>query len=150
MSRTSHQAPGEQDRWRMWLWSLVLSLVVGAGLLFVFVVVVDPFATGRFALTPRIDIATSEMNFMKPGVVRDPQFDSAVFGNSTAMRLDPQRLSNATGRHFVQLALAALGPEGQLVLARSFARYHHDRPSLLIFVLDDYWCRSAPPDEARP
>ena len=36
---------------------------------------------------------------------RDPQFDSAVIGNSTAQMLDPAELSRATGLRFVQLYL---------------------------------------------
>ena len=34
---------------------------------------------------------------------RDPQFDSAIIGNSTAQLLNPAELSRSTGLRFVQL-----------------------------------------------
>ena len=108
---------------------------------FAFIVLMDPYATGRFALTQRVDLTTDSWGFSKAGVVRDPQFDTAIVGSSTAMPLDPARLSKASGRHVVLLALQGNAPQYQLLLARTFVQSHAGRAITLVFIIDYFWCR---------
>ena len=58
---------------------------------------------------------------------RDPQFNAAVFGNSTGQLLKPAELSQATGARFVQLTVPGTGPREQLALLRLFVRHHRAR-----------------------
>ena len=70
---------------------------------------------------------------------RDPQFDSAIFGNSTGQLLKPAELSQATGAHFVQLVAPGAYPRGQLAILDFFIR-HHRRVGALVIVVADLWC----------
>ena len=123
-------------------WTMLASFM-GPGLaLYGAVLLVDPFSTGRFALTQRIDIAVDNPRLGRAGLVRDPQFNGAVFGSSMGYPLDPARMSEGTGWRIAQLAIWAMPPLNQLSVARAFDRYHRERPSLDIFVLDLLWCNS--------
>src|SRR5205085_776039 len=73
------------------------------------------------------------------GRARDPQFDSAVFGNSTGQLLKPSELSRLTGASFVQLTVPGTGPREQLAIMDFFAR-HHPRLGALVIVTDAGWC----------
>jgi len=130
---------GAEPAWRRWLVLFIAALLGLAGALYLAVVLLDPFSTGRFTPLQRIDIAIHSVALSNAGRVRDPSFDSAIMGNSVARRIDPARLSVATGRRFVLLAVDALLPDQQLVIARAFARHHRGTASF-VFVLDPFWC----------
>jgi len=130
---------GAEPAWRRWLIVFIAALLGLAGALYLAVVLLDPFSTGRFTPLRRIDIAIHSAALSNAGRARDPSFDSAIIGNSVARRLDPARLNAATGRHFVLLAVDALLPDQQLVIARAFAR-HHGGAASFVFVLDPFWC----------
>jgi hypothetical protein len=132
----------ETRAWRVWLWTMLASLVAPGLALYCAVLLVDPFSTGRFALTQRIDIAADNPRFGRVGLVRDPQFNGAVFGSSMGFPLDPARMSEGTGWRIAQLAIWATPPLDQLSVAGAFDRYHRERPSLEVFVLDLLWCAS--------
>jgi hypothetical protein len=126
----------DQRAWRHWLWrfgGLFAATSVG---LYLCVILVDPFATGRFALTQRIDVATPVSRLAKAGVVRDPQFNAAIFGSSMGMPLDPAKVGAGTGWRVAQLAIEAALPPNQLTVARAFERHHRTGDALDIFILD--------------
>jgi hypothetical protein len=94
----------------------------GVGLLYVALLVIDPYDTGRFP------------TFMKTGVV-----DAAVIGNSRGQMLDPAKLSALTGMDFVQLTTPASGPVEQMTMLRYFMQYHR-RIDAIILTIDERWC----------
>jgi hypothetical protein len=115
----------------------------GIALVYVALLVIDPYDTGRFP------------TFMKPGVVdsgqrtsnashgRDPRFDAAVIGNSRGQMLDPAKLSELTGLSFVQLTTPASGPREQMTMLRFFME-HHRKVDAVVFSVDERWCRHDP------
>ena len=79
----------ESPAWRRWLISLALFATAGLALLYAFIVLVDPYTTGRFALSQRLDRVSKNQFFAKASIIRDPQFDAAILGASTAGSLAP-------------------------------------------------------------
>lgn len=145
-----HQLPVDEAKrrqWRNWLHTLLLVAVAGGALLYLAVVLIDPFSTGRFSLTQRIDITTSNTRLAKAGLVRDPRFDAAIFGDSTAFPLDPTKIAGTSGWRLAQLAIPAATPANILTVARSFERHHPASSTLEVFVLGNSWCRSNGPNE---
>lgn len=132
--------------WRRWLATFLVTVGLPGVLLYVSVVLIDPFSTGRFALTQAIDIASHNPRLIKGAVARDPRFDAAVFGSSTGYPLDPQKIGAETGWTVAQLAVPAALPTNQLVVARAFQRPRQHHGNLQIHVLDALWCRPSDPD----
>jgi len=112
--------------------------------LLAFVVLVDPFSVGRLTPLARVDIVSANRIYANAGRIRDPRFDAAVFGNSHAVRIHPERLGNATGRRFVTLAINAMDPSDQALSMKAFDRAHSDQALVFVVVLDDFWCAEAP------
>jgi hypothetical protein len=132
----------EARAWLWWFGGFFGFTFIG---LYLCVILVDPFATGRFALTQRIDIASSISRLSKPGIVRDPQFNAAIFGSSMGIPLDPVKVGARANWRIAQLAIEAALPPDQLTVARAFERRHQTTPALDIFVLDNLWCRAGDP-----
>jgi hypothetical protein len=138
-------APGEAAAWRRWLAVLLLTTIVFGIACYAGTVLIDPFSTGRFALTQRVDVASDNPRLYKIGIARDPRFDAAIFGSSTSDTLNPQAIGRITGWTVAQLGMAAALPPNQLTTARAFQRYHAGRATLQIHVLDKLWCRPGDP-----
>lgn len=129
--------------WRRWL--LVYASILAGSLAFVFVavVVLDPFSTGRLSPVRTVSIATEKRMFAHAGRIRDPRFNAAIFGNSRAFSIEPARLGRMTGYRIVHLAMEALLPPEQLFLLRAFVRNRLGQAPLIIMVLDTNWCVSS-------
>ena len=138
-------APGEAAAWRRWLAVLLLTTAVFGIVCYAGTVLIDPFSSGRFALTRRVDVASDNPRLYKIGISRDPRFDAAIFGSSTSDTLNPQAIGRATGWTIAQLGMAAALPPNQLMTARTFQRHHAGRATLQIHVLDALWCRPGDP-----
>jgi hypothetical protein len=114
-------------------------LGLGALLILVLMVAVDPYDSGRLGwlgidgVTDKIEVTADASR------ARDPHFDSAIFGNSTGQLLNPARLSQATGDRFVQLVAPGADPRGHLAILDFFLR-HHPRVGALVIVIDPPWC----------
>jgi len=133
--------------WRIWLrwWAGAFgATLIGA---YVCILLVDPFATGRFALTQRIDITSQNTRLAKAGLVRDPQFDAAIFGNSTSFGVDPAAIGAGIGHRVVALGMSLAMPADQMMMVRLFAKRHPGVAAVNIFALDDLWCRPGSPAE---
>jgi len=125
--------------WRRWL-AIFGSVLVGAGVVgYLFLLVVDPFDTGRFPSLGLSGIVDESPRTANASRGRDPRFDSAIIGSSTGQPLDPARLSQATGLSFVQLTTPGTGPREQLVLLDYFVS-HHRHVGALVLVVDPTWC----------
>jgi len=133
----------EGSAWKRWLMTLLASVLLGTGLVWLFVIILDPFSTGRLTPLKRIDITIGPRGYTHAGRLRDPRFDAAIFGNSHAYRLEPARLGAATGRHFVQLAMGKTYPAEHMFLAHRFELERRGKNILLVMVLDDWWCSPA-------
>jgi hypothetical protein len=106
-------------------------------------IVVDPYDSGHFGLLGIEGVNDQNAITADASRARDPQFDSAIFGNSTGQLLKPAELSPATGKHFVQLVAPGADPRGQLAILDFFMR-HHPHISALVVVTDDLWCGHVP------
>jgi hypothetical protein len=134
-------------RWRIWL--LVL-LAVSAGCsaaLYVAVVLIDPFSTGRFSLTQRVDLTTTNMLLSRVALTRDLDFDGAIISDSSAILLDPERIAEDSRWRIAQLSIAASPPAEQLIVASTFERHHRGAGVLELFVLGPVWCQDKVPDD---
>jgi len=131
----SDQSPG----WSRSLAACLGALGFGALLLFAVMIAVDPYDTGRFGLFGIDGVDDRNTQTATASRARDPQFDSAVIGNSTAQLLNPADLSQATGLRFVQLYLTGGTAREQLAVLDFFLR-NHSRVGALVIVADPFWC----------
>ena len=101
--------PGHDDP-NSGAWSCFFRTAVGtaallAGVVYAFVVLVDPFDT--LPLSPpadRVPVATNA-RFSFPALARSKKFDSAIFGTSTSRLLRPDILNAEFGARFANLAM---------------------------------------------
>lgn len=140
----------DHRQWRRWLAVLLLMAVAIGATTYTAVILIDPFSTGRFSLTQRTDFTTSFPRLAFAGLVRDPQFNGAILGDSTASSLDPAAIAGSSGWRIAQLAIQAATPANIFTMARSYARHHRTVSTLEILVLSFSWCRDGgPEDNAR-
>jgi hypothetical protein len=127
-------------------WTMLLALIVGG-----VIVSLDPYDTGRFAAFGNHGVPQFGQRLSFASLARNPEFDSAVIGNSTMQLLDPARLSTAGGARVVSLAIPCTGPLEQLSVARWFMR-NHGQPAAraLIIGLDERWCDNDRPQLTNP
>ncbi|WP_208828430.1 hypothetical protein [Bradyrhizobium neotropicale] len=129
--------------WGRCLANCVRTLVIGLVLVYALMILVDPYDTGKFGLLGIRGVDDHNTFTATPSRARDPNFDSAIIGNSTAQMLQPAELSKATGLRFVQLYLTGANPQEQLTALDLFLR-NHPRVGALVFVVDPYWCAHVP------
>jgi len=139
----------DRHHWHKWLVTFLSLSLAGSGMLYLAVVMIDPFSTGRFSLTQRIDFATDNKRLYVAGLVRDLRFNAALFGDSTSFALDPRTIAGASGWQLAQLSVPAAIPGNVLTIASAFARQHRGVRTLELFVLSQVWCREIGPNE-RP
>jgi hypothetical protein len=112
-------------------------------LLFVLLLLIDPYDTGRFPSLGLVGVRDRSMRTADASRGRDPHFNAAVVGNSTAQILNPYRLSDLTGLRFIQLSIPQTGPREQLELMRWVLSHHADYGALVV-VADMLWCSHDP------
>jgi hypothetical protein len=137
--------------WTRCLAACVGTLAIGALLLLAFMIVVDPYDSGKFGLLGIDGVNDRDSHTATASRARDANFDSAIIGNSTALLLDPVALSQATGLRFVQLSLVGAGPREQFAALDFFLR-GHPHVGALVVAADPSWCAHdrAAPWEAFP
>jgi hypothetical protein len=130
----------DSGAWRNWL-LVVLSLgVICSITLWLAVVLIDPFSTGRFALTQRIDITTTNSRLADVAVARNRNFNGAIFGDSVSITLDPRSVARGSNWRLAQLGIYAADVSEVTTVASAFEREHRDGRTLEIFVLSNRWC----------
>jgi hypothetical protein len=127
------------SEWGRWLVIFLGAPLLGLLLLLAFVIAVDPYDSGRFGLLGIDGVDDRNTRFAAASRARDPQFDSAIIGNSTAQLLNPAELSRATGLRFVQLYMTGGVPREELAVLDFFLR-NHQRVGALVIVTDPSWC----------
>jgi hypothetical protein len=105
---------------------------------------IDPYDTGNTPLSLREGVRQQGPRTAAASRGRDPAFQGAVFGNSHAQLLSPERLQPATGIPFVSLTAPASGPKEGLVLMDWFLRHRREPPQAVIVGVDDFWCTADP------
>ncbi|CAN7269854.1 hypothetical protein LJR009_001159 [Bosea sp. LjRoot9] len=139
---TMAAAPGAQRPvWLAWTMAFLVSALVLGGVLFGFVVALDPFGLRVQAGVPARPLMDLNQRYMYPQLVRSGAFDSGVFGTSTMRLLDPAILSRSIGGRFANLAMNAATPWEQVQMADLFARTV-TAPKAVIWGLDLTWCES--------
>jgi hypothetical protein len=139
----------EASAWGRCLIACLGTLGIGVALLYAFLIAVDPYDTGKFGFLGIVGVDDRNTVTASASRARDPEFDSAIIGNSTALLLDPTPLSAATGLRFVQLSVVGGSPAEELTVLDFFLR-HHPRVGALVFATDPYWCAHTPDAHPRP
>lgn len=142
-SYTSSSEAAEPAAWGRWLLVFVGALFLGAALVLALVLAVDPYDSGRVGILGIQGVDDASPRTANASRARDPQFDSAIFGNSTGQLIKPSELSALTAKHFVQLTVPGTGPREQLAILDFFVR-HHPHPGALVIVTDASWCQRDP------
>ena len=127
--------------WGRWLATFVATLGLAAALVSALILIVDPYDSG-FGLLGIKGVDDASPRTANASRARDPQFDSAVIGNSTDSG-QPSELSQLTGARFVQLTTPGTGPREQLAMMDYFVR-HHPRVGALAITADAGWCLRDP------
>ena len=133
----------EGAEWGRWLAAFLGAAALGAALVFALVLTVDPYDSGRVGILGIAGVDDASPRTANASRARDPQFDSAVIGNSTGQLLKPSELSALTGKHFVQLTVPGTGPREQLAIMDFFVR-QHPHVGALVIVADAAWCQRDP------
>jgi hypothetical protein len=135
--------------WSRCLRAFLGTLGICAALLFAFLLSVDPYDSGRFGVFGIDGMADRNTVTASASRARDPNFDSAIIGNSTALLLNPDPLSQATGLRFVQLSVVGGSPREEMAVLDFFLR-HHRRVGALVVVTDPWWCEHYQREKPRP
>ena len=129
--------------WRRFFRLIAGTAAVGVGLVYLFVVLVDPFDT--LPLSPpfhRVPVASNQ-RFGYPALARSQRFDSAAFGTSSSRLLRPEVLNPLFGARFANLAMNDSTVYEQMQLFGVFLRAHK-MPKVVTLGLDYRWCVTGP------
>jgi hypothetical protein len=127
--------------WRRFL-GIFLGTAVGTlGVLYGFVLIVDPYDTLPFSPGFERTAVSTNQRFSFPALAAKSRFDSAVFGTSTTRLLNPAELGAALGGSFVNLSMNSATAYEQSEIFKVFVAAH-PRPRAVIFGLDVSWCET--------
>lgn len=133
-----------------WARSLIAclgTLIGGALVILALMVVVDPYDSGKLGLLGIAGVDSRSTQFTAASRARDPDFNAAIIGNSTAQMIEPSALSRATGLRFAQLYVTGASPREQLAVLDFFLR-NHKEVNALVIAADPGWCVHERPKEA--
>ena len=166
-ARDARAASAGDFVWRRFAILFVGVFAAVVGIAYGFIILVDPYDSGRFAsfgLRSPYDASTNQVadltGSIPPSVAafgdtdtsqrtsnvalgRSPRFNAAIFGNSHGQLLSPQRLSRATGLSFVQLTVPGSNVREQLAMMHWFITHHPD-VGAMVLALDERWCVTDP------
>jgi hypothetical protein len=145
-SISSSEAAAQHDGalWRRFAVTFVVcTLAVLVGIM-ALAYVLDPYDSGRSVLFERTGVRPQGPRTANASRGRDPAFDAVVVGNSRIQLLAPERLNQATGLTFVQLAVPGSGPKEHMTLINWYLRHRKPPPRALVVSVDDLWCTSDP------
>jgi hypothetical protein len=126
--------------WRRCAFAFLGAFAVALLCVVAVIVLVDPYDSGRFFNLVPPGISDESPRTANASRGRDPNFDSAIFGNSYSQLLDPRRLQAMTGLRFVQMTVPGSGPREVDALLHWFAG-HHSKVGAVIIGVDEQWCR---------
>ncbi|MGB5832477.1 MAG: hypothetical protein WBG92_10860 [Thiohalocapsa sp.] len=130
--------------WIDHLKTLGMTAFFGALLVFVLIVVIDPYDSIWFSPPIERVPVSNNQRFSYPSLARNPRFDSLVIGTSSVRLFRPARLDPILGSAFVNLAMDSATPFEQSEMLKLFARHHANIRYAFFGVDDDAYCH---PDE---
>jgi len=125
--------------WEEFLRHLLLGTAIFVGVLYGFVVLMNPYGNLPLRLFGPHVIMDINQRFQYPAIVRSKNYDSFVLGTSTSRLLDPADLDREFGGHFANLAMNDGRAWEQIELARLFFKTVPQVKTVLIG-LDVVWC----------
>ncbi len=87
-------------RWRTYVWIVLSGTAVVFLAMAAFIVIVDPWKALPHSASIDRPMSNNNQRLLYPMLVRTKNWDSFVFGSSTAMLIDPQKLSAGLGGRF--------------------------------------------------
>lgn len=139
-TQLSASPPRTTPNWRRFVAVTLGTFVAALAALVGFVLLADPYDTGRLTPFDRGGMTLSGPRLTFASLGRDARFDSAIIGNSTIQLLNPERLAQLGPGRFVQLSIPGTGPLEQLHVLEWFRR-HHAAASAVLIGLDWTWCQ---------
>lgn len=137
---TSSTSSSETDPgWGRSLLACLGTLIGAALLVLALMVVVDPYDSGKLGLLGIDGVDNRLTQITAASRARNPDFNAAILGNSTAQMIEPMELSRATGLRFVQLYMTGAFPRQELAVLDFFLRNHREVGALVV-VTDPGWC----------
>lgn len=125
--------------WRKFFLHLLGVFGGGSALLFLVLVLADPWGTLPFPSPLPRTPADHSQRWAYPELARSPKFDAAIIGNSTSRLFNPADLDPAVGATFANLAMVHSFAYEQMQLLDVFLRAH-PKPRALMVGLDRLWC----------
>ena len=137
--------------WGRWLRWCLGAGVAFALLVLAFNVLVDPYGANPLRIRFERPLMDINQRFMYPQVLRSGEFDSAVFGTSTARLLKPADLEASFGGHFANFGINAATPFEQSEAVQLYLA-HTPNLRMLVWGIDESWCDTelAGPDKRVP
>src|SRR5687768_827305 len=126
-------------RWPIYVCILLSVTAIVSLAMAAFIVIVDPWKALPNSASIDRPMSNNNQRLLYPMLVRTKNWDSFVFGSSTAMLVDPQKLSTGLGGRFANLALAGGLPWEQLEYLR-LVLSQRPKPRALMFAMDSLWC----------
>jgi hypothetical protein len=127
--------------WRRFLSTLLLAFGAFVLACYGFILAMDPYMNVPFSpALPRAPVSQNQ-RYAYPALARSAEFDSAIVGTSMVRLLKPERLNALLDARFVNLAMNSATAYEQLQMNALFLR-HHPAPRVMIYALDDSWCRA--------
>jgi hypothetical protein len=124
---------------RHFVGAFLKTFVGGILLLYVVVLLVDPYDMVPFSLPLERPIVSVSQRFTYPQIVRSRRFDSLIVGSSTARLIDPQLLNGPFRARLANLSMNAMTPWEEMAMVDYFLR-KAGPPKILIVALDQTWC----------
>ena len=124
---------------RTYVWIVLSGTAVVFLAMAAFIVIVDPWKALPHSASIDRPMSNNNQRLLYPMLVRTKNWNSFVFGSSTAMLIDPQKLSAGLGGRFANLALAGGLPWEQLEYLRLVVS-QPAQPRALMFAMDSLWC----------
>ena len=127
--------PGAWRRYAFAILAIFFGLLAAAE---IFILLIDPFGVSPISL-PLDRALVTVQRYMYPQVIRSHKFDSAIFGTSTSMSLDPEELNGPFQARFANIAMASATAWEQKTLIELFLR-EVPQPKVIVIGLDTAWC----------
>jgi hypothetical protein len=130
--------------WRTFVKTLAASTLVGAGAVYAWILLVDPYDDVWFSPPFEREPVSKNQRFSYPALARSARFDSVIVGTSSVRLLRPGQLNPLLHARFVNLAMNSAMPYEQAQILGLFTR-HHPRIRYAFFGIDDgAWCTLEP------
>jgi hypothetical protein len=136
---STETATPRRDRWRSYLVTLIVGSLLSFLAMAALIVAVDPWKALPAALPIERLVSSDNQRQLYPMLLRTRSFDSFVFGSSTGMLIDPDRLNEGLGGRFINLSLTDGHAWEQLELLR-LVLSRNPEPRTLLFTIDWVWC----------